>query len=82
MAANEKPIFATEHVSGEGNRLPYKPGDRIDERLRPEVIKGLQERGLATDDVKHAEAARRGEAERADYVREQIESRSEKRGEK
>lgn len=77
MAVNEKPIYATELVSGEGNRLPYKPGERIDGRLRPDVVKGLQERGLATDSASQAKAAEAHEADRQAHVVEQIEGRSE-----
>lgn len=80
MATNQKAVYVTDHVSGPGSRTPYKPGDRIDERLQPEVVKGLMERGLATDDAKHAEAASRGEADRRAHVEEQIANRSEKRG--
>lgn len=79
MPANQKPIFATAHVSGEGNRLPYQPGERIDERLRPEVVKGLMERGLATDSPTAGKRAESDEAERRSDVGEQISGRSEKR---
>lgn len=79
MAVNEKPIYATEHVSGPGNRLPYKPGEQINERLSPEVVRGLQERGLATDSAPARDRAANAEKDRQAHVQEQIATRSEKR---
>lgn len=80
MAVNQKAIYATEHISGEGSRIPYKPGDRLDEKLahRPEVLKNLQDRGIATDSAAERDRAQATEAERREHVNEQIAQRSEK----
>lgn len=78
MAANEKPIFALEHISGEGNRLPYAPGEVVSGRLPDHAIAALKERGLVTDSAEQAKRAASSESERRADVAEQIVKRSEK----
>lgn len=79
MAVNEKPVYALEHISGEGSRIPYQPGQVVSGRLPEHAIKSLRERGLVTDSAEQAKRAAAADGERAADVADQIAKRSEKR---
>lgn len=77
MAVNEKPVFATGFVSH--GRTLFRPGEQLNGRVAPEVVRHAMEGGVASDSSTAATAARQAETERVADVNRQIETRSEKR---
>lgn len=77
MAANQKPVYATEHVA-HGGRL-FRPGERMDDQTPEHSLKGALEGGVATDVKSRADEAKASEIARRQDVEHRIANRSEKR---